>query len=74
MLIIFAVAALALLAVVGIFVILPIMIVVSVVRSRRPIPDEAIEKGTHPDSDFIDLISSQWPQEASHLRPGLPQG
>lgn len=74
MLIIFAIAALALLAVIGLVVVLPIMIVVRVVRSRRPIPEKAIERGTHPDSDFIDLISSQWPQEASHLRPGLPQG
>ena len=74
MLIIFAIAAIALLAVVGIVVILPAMIVVSVVRSRRRIPEDSIQRTTHPDSDFVDLISSQWPQEAALLRPGLPQG
>jgi hypothetical protein len=70
MLIIFAIAALALLAAVGIVVILPIMLVAAVVRSRRRIQADAIPQATDQDSAFVELVSSQWPGEASRLRLG----
>ena len=70
MLIIFAIAALALLAVVGIVVILPVMIVASVIRSRRRLQADAIPQATDQDSAFVELVSSQWPEEASRLRLG----
>jgi hypothetical protein len=68
MLIIFAIAALALLAVIGIVVILPIMLVAAVVRSRRRIQADTIPQATDQDSAFVELVSSQWPEEAPRLR------
>lgn len=67
MLIIFAIAALALLAVVGIVVILPAMIVASVIRSRRRLPADALKQAAQPDSDFVELVVREWPSEAAVL-------
>ena len=67
MLIIFAIAALALLAAVGIVVILPAMIVVSVIRSRRRLPADSLPQTAHPDSDFVELVGREWPSEAAVL-------
>lgn len=61
MLIIFALAAFALIAVFAIVVVVPIMIVGSVVRSRcRPSTAVSIQ-ATDPDSAFVDIINREWP-------------
>lgn len=67
MLIIFAIAALALLLVVGMVVILPVMIVVSVIRSRRRLPADSLQPAAHADSDFVELVGREWPSEAAVL-------
>jgi hypothetical protein len=73
MLIIFAIAALALLLIVGLIVILPVMIVVSVIRSRRRPSADSLQQTAHPDSLFVDLVSREWPREAALLHPQLPR-
>jgi hypothetical protein len=67
MLIIFAIAALALLLVVGIVVILPAMIVASVIQSRRRLPADSLQQAAQPDSDFVELVVREWPSEAAVL-------
>ena len=74
MLIIFGLAALALLTVIAIVFVLPIMIVVTVVKARRPQVAASLTPSTDPDIVFAELVTSEWPGEAHLLRPGLPPG
>jgi hypothetical protein len=74
MLIIFGLAALALLTVIAIIFVLPIMIVVTVVRARRRQVAAVPTPSTDPDIVFAELVTSEWPDEARLLGPGLPPG
>lgn len=70
MLVIFVVAALALLAVGALVIGVPIMIVGALVRARRRKPTEPA--GGDPDSEFANLVAREWPDEAAHLHgPGV---
>ena len=63
MLIIFGLAALALLAALAIVFVVPIIIVVTVVRSRRRKWDDTSASAVGSDSVFIELVSREWPGE-----------
>ncbi|MHB1065736.1 MAG: hypothetical protein ACYC1Z_14825 [Georgenia sp.] len=72
MLAIFAVAALALLAVGALVIGVPIMIVVALLRSRRQDPSQLA--GADPDSEFAALVGREWPDEAALLDPTAAPG
>ena len=67
MLIIFILAALALLAVLAILFVLPVMVVMAVVRARRRRTGDAQGQMSDPDSVFVELVSREYPREASLL-------
>ena len=68
MVIIFGLAALALLGVLLMVVLLPVMIVTALVRARRHKRAETDRQGSDPDSLFAELVCDQWPLEAELLR------
>ena len=72
MLIIFALAFLALLAVVAIVIGLPLLIVVALVGSRRRNRAETIALAGDSDAEFVALVKREWPQEAVLLNAADP--
>lgn len=65
-------AALALLTLFSLVVVLPLMIVVAMVRARRRRVTAAAGSPTDPDAAFAELVSREWPGEATLLRPPDP--
>jgi heme/copper-type cytochrome/quinol oxidase subunit 2 len=63
MLFIFGLAALSLLAGFAIVFVVPIMIVVTVVRSRRRKWDDTSASAVDSDSVFVELVAREWPGE-----------
>ena len=72
MLIIFALALLAILAVVAIVLGLPLLIVVALVRSRRRNRAETIDQAGDSEAEFVALVKREWPQEAVLLNGADP--
>jgi hypothetical protein len=63
MLIIFGLAALALLAVFAVVLAVPTMIALALVRARRRRRGAQAELASDPDSAFVDIVRLEWPGE-----------
>jgi hypothetical protein len=66
-LIIFALAALAVLFIIGVVVVLPIMIVVSMVRAGRRRSAQPTGPASSPDTAFLDIVDREWPPDGDVL-------